>query len=556
MMCRNGLGLKSMAMTLGEEMPDLMTGGEAVTAALEALDVSCVFGVPSQQNLALYEALARSNRIRVVGTRNEAGAAHAADGYARATGKLGVAITSTGPGTTNAMTGLYEAGFASSPVLLITTQIDRAHLGRNRAFIHEAEGQLPMLQSVTRRAERPLHGHQIFDMVVRLGRDIQTGRPQPGAIEVPTDLLAEIVPVHRTTLDLVARPAPAPQSVSHAANLLREARRPIVWLGGGSVRSGDAEAIRRFVEYLGAPVVTTPNGRSALPTDHPLSLGSAPNYPAFRQLLEESDLVLAVGTRFQFVASAYWTLPLGRNLIQIDIDASMIGRNYPATASIVGDSGASLDALRQELPQPSLDPQFLARARETRAAIDADSEQRIGPDHTRLCAIIDELLPSGRNIVCDATLVGNSWGTYRLPVRDFRGFTYSTSLAIGPALPLAIGAAVGSERRTIAIHGDGGVMLNIGELATAVEAKAPLTLIVFNDHGYGVLKMLQKQGGLTPFAVDLHTPDFVGLARAMGMPGEAASSPEEFRAAFQRSIETEGPSLIEVDLTQMEMLTL
>jgi acetolactate synthase-1/2/3 large subunit len=537
-------------------MPETMTGGQAITAALEALGVDCVFGVPSQQNLALYEALAHSNSIRVIGARNEAGAAHAADGYARATGKLGVAITSTGPGTTNAMTGLYEAGFASSPVLLITTQIDRVHLGRNRAFIHEAEGQLAMLQSVTRRAERPLHGHQLYDTIVRLGRDIQTGRPQPGAVEVPTDLLGETVTFERQAPEPAPRPVPAPAALAQVATLLRDARRPIVWLGGGCVRSGDAEAVRRFVEHFGAPVVTTPNGRSALPTDHPLALGSAPHYPAFRQLLEESDLVLAVGTRFQFVTSAYWTLPLGRNLVQIDIDGSMIGRNYPVTACLVGDAAPTLDALCRELPPGAPDPAFLARAREARAATDADSARRAGPDHERLCAIIDELAPTNRNVVCDATMVGNTWGSYRLPVRDFRGFTYSTSLAIGPALPLAIGAAVGSGRRTIAIHGDGGVMLNIGELATAVEARAPLTLLVFNDRGYGILKLLQQQSGLTPFAADLHTPDFVGLGQAMGMPAERAASTDEFRAAFERSLAVDGPSLIEIDMSGMQPLSL
>ncbi|AZI35061.1 putative acetolactate synthase large subunit [Caenibius tardaugens NBRC 16725] len=537
-------------------MPEMMTGGQAITAALEALGVTCVFGVPSQQNLALYEALSHSQTIRVVGARNEAGAAHAADGYARATGKLGVAITSTGPGTTNAVTGLYEAGFASSPVLLITTQIDRVHLGRNRGFIHEAEGQLPMLQAVTRRAERPLHGHQLYDTILRMGRDIQSGRPQPGAIEVPTDMLGEMTAVERTPFTKAPPHVPGADAIAHVADLLNGASRPLLWLGGGCVRSGDAEAIRAFVDHFGAPVITTPNGRSALSTDHPLALGSAPHYPAFRALLDQADVVLAVGTRFQFVTSAYWTLPLGKNLIQIDVDGSMIGRNYPAAASLIGDAAATLNALRQTLPQQQPDPQFLALAQETRRAIDADSAQRAGPDHAQLCAIIDEVLPHDRNIVCDATMVGNTWATYRLPVRDFQGFTYSTSLAIGPALPLAIGAAVGSNRRTIAIHGDGGVMLNIGEMATAVETRAPLTLLVFNDHGYGILKTLQKQTGLTPFACDLHTPDFVGIGRAMGMAAERVTSPDEFRTAFERSVATEGPSLIEIDLTQIQALSL
>lgn len=537
-------------------MSDQVTGGEAAVAALEALGVTCVFGVPSQQNLGLYDALSRSNRIRVVGARHEAGAVHAADGYARATGELGVAIVSTGPGTANAVNGLYEAGFASSPVMLITTQIDRVHLGRNKGFIHDAEGQFAMLQSVTRRTDRVLHAERIYETIVALARDILTGRPQPGAIEIPTDLLATPTAADFPAPRPVAPIAPAAEAVAAAADRIAAARRPLVWLGGGCVRSGSAEAVRRFVEHLGAPVVTTLNGRGALPSDHELVVGSATQYPAFARLLAEADLVLAVGTRFQAVATGFWSLPLGTNLVQVDVDAAMIGRNYPASAAVIGDAGLALDALRAALPAGTADLAFVALAGEVRGELLADSARRIGPDHVRLCEALDARLPGDRMIVCDATMVGNSWGGLRLPVRDFRGFTYSTSLAIGPALPLAIGAAIGTGRRTIAIHGDGGVMLNIGELATAVDAKAPMTLLVFNDRGYGVLKMLQKHAGAAQFGVDLHTPDFVGLGKAMGMPAERVDSPEGFDAALGRAIAVDGPSLVEIDLTAMAPLSL
>lgn len=537
-------------------MNDRVTGGEAAVAALEALGVTCVFGVPSQQNLGLYDALSRSNRIRVVGARHEAGAVHAADGYARATGELGVAIVSTGPGTANAMNGLYEAGFASSPVMLITTQIDRVHLGRNKGFIHDAEGQFAMLQSVTRRTERVLQPERIYETMVALARDILTGRPQPGAIEIPTDLLNEAVPADFPEPRRAAPMAPAAPAVAAAAELIAAARRPLLWLGGGCVRSGSPEAVRRFVEHLGAPVVTTLNGRGALPSDHELAVGTATQYPAFARLLDEADLVLAVGTRFQAVATGFWSLPLGRRLVHVDIDPAMIGRNYPAAVAVVGDAAEALDALRTALPQRSADPAFAALAREVRGELLADSARRIGPDHVRLCERLDARLPEDRMIVCDATMVSNSWAGYRLPVRDFRGFTYATSLAIGPALPLAIGAAVGTRRRTIAIHGDGGVMLNLGELATAVEEKAPVTLLVFNNRGYGVLKMLQEHAGAAQFGVDLHTPDFVGIGRAMGMPAERVDSPEGFDAALGRAVAVDGPSLIEIDLTKMEPLSL
>lgn len=533
-------------------MSELMTGGEAVVAALEALGVECIFGVPSQQNLALFDALSRSTQIRVIGNRNEAGAAHAADGYARATGKLGVAIVSTGPGTANAVNGLYEAGFASSPVMLITTQIDRVHLGKSKGFIHDAEGQLAMLRSVTRRTDRVLNSHQIYETIIALAQDILSGRPQPGAIEIPTDLLAAPASIGDPLPILSRRDAPDPKLIAAAADLIGKAKRPLLWLGGGCVRAGAEDAARAFVEQFGIAFVTTLNGRSILPTDHPLAVGSTTHYPAFRQLLEEADLVLAVGTRFQAVASGFWTLPFQEKLIQIDIEPAMIGRNFPVRLGIVGDAGETLDALRGALgPVDNRDPAFLHRAAEVRTALHQDSATRIGPDHERLCDIADAVLPQDRFVVCDATMVGNTWGSYRLPIRHFRGFTYSTSLAIGVALPLAIGVAIGSGRRTLVVHGDGGVMLNVGELATAVETRAPMTLLVFNNRGYGVLKILQKAAGVEPFAVDLHTPDFVGLGKAMGMPAERVDSPDTFQAALERSVLIDGPSLIEVDLALM-----
>lgn len=537
-------------------MTKTVTGGEAIVAALEALGVQVVFGVPSQQNLMLYEALARSTQIRVIGARHEAGAVHAADGYARATGRIGVAVVSTGPGTANAVNGLYEAGFASSPVMLITTQIDRAYIGRNKGFIHDAEGQLPMLQSLTRTARRVSHAHHLYRAILQLAEDILSGRPQPGAIEIPTDVLADRVVADYPSPLKLAFPAPTSASLEAAARLIANAKRPLVWLGGGAILSGSADAIQAFVEHLGAPVVTTANGRSALPTDHPLVVGTGTQFPPFRRLLEAADLVLAVGTRFQAVPTGFWGLPLSRNLVQIDIDASMIGRNYPVAAGIVGDAAGALNALRSTLEKATPDPAFLALAQEVRGEIGAEITQRVGDDHTELCAILDEVLPKERNIVCDATMVGNSWGMYLLPVRQFRGFTYSTSFAIGPGLPLAIGAAVGSARRTVAIHGDGGVMLSLGELAMAAEARAPVTLLVFNNNGYGVLKALQSAYGIKEFAVNLPSPDFVNLGIALGVPSERVNSADGFRSALQRSLAIDGPSLIEIDLLSFSEIRL
>ncbi len=531
-------------------------GGDAVCAALDALGVDVIFGIPSQHNLALYDALARNGRIRMIPSRHEAGAVHAADGYARATGKLGVAITSTGPGTANAVNGLYEAGFASSPVLLITTQVDRVHLGRGRGFIHDAEGQQAMLRSVTRRAECVMHPERITDTILSVAADILTGRPQPGAVEIPTDLLSTPAPAGQMPFASPERLIPDAASLDKAAALLAGAKRPLLWLGGGCVTADAAREVRDLAARLGAPVVSSLNGRGVVATDDPLFVGSQTHYPQFRALIEQSDLVLAIGTRFQAVATWFWSIPMPPRLIHIDADVTMIGRNYPAEIGIVGDAKLAAAGLAQRLDASAVDADYIALAAQVRGELAEETERRIGADHRQICDAIDRIAPQERNLVCDATMAGTTWGNLRLPIRQPRQFTYATSLAIGPALPLGLGAAIGSGRRTIVLHGDGGIMLSLGELATAAESKAPLTVLVFNNQGYGSLKFLQTAYGTPHIGVKLLTPDFAALGQAMGLPSRHVATVSDFETAFAEAMASDGPNLIEIDITDMAPLAM
>ncbi|GAB3630528.1 thiamine pyrophosphate-binding protein [Pandoraea terrae] len=528
-----------------------MTGGDAVYQALKAADVTCVFGIPSQHNLGLYDALCRHGDIRVIGTRHEQGAVHAADGYARATGKLGVAIASTGPGTVNTINGLYEAAFASSPVLLITTQIDTRYLGRGKGFIHDADQQLTMLRTVTRRSERVLHVRDIAPALHGVMRDIHCGRAQPGAVEIPTDLLLAPLPQQTYVYD---PPAPLPAdgaALDNVAQRIRDSRRPLIWVGGGCVSANAADAVRRLAQRMGAPVVSSVNGRGVLPAGHPLYAGCQTHLPAFNDLLAQADLVLAIGTRFQALASQYWQQPMPRNLIHIDADVGVIGRNYPPALSVVADARLAVEGLLERLPSHAADSEFIALAQDIRGAFTTTLQRMIGPDHQRIVSTIEALLPADSPVVCDATITANTWGNYLLAIRGPRIGHYSTGLAIGPALPLGIGAAIGTGNKTLVIHGDGGVMLNLAEIATAVETRAPIILCVFNDGGYGVLKGLQRVTTGRPYAVDLHTPDFVAVAGAMGMPGCLVRSTEAFAQALETALATDGPYLIEIDLNSL-----
>jgi acetolactate synthase-1/2/3 large subunit len=530
-----------------------MTGGEAVVAALKAIGVRHVFGIVSVHNLPIYDAVLRDGTITPIAVRHEQGAAHAADGYARATGELGVAIASTGPGTANTMNGLYEAGFASSRVLLVTGQIETRYYGKGKGFLHEAERQLQMLQSVTRRAESVRRTEDIAAAIFRVATDINTGRPQPGAVEIPIDLQYATAEVDVPAFTGWPVVQPADDALNQAAEILAGARRPVIWAGGGVNQAGANAALVALAERLPAPVVTTIEGRGAIPEDHDLALGATTTARTTGQLIEEADVVLAVGTRFQGNSTRNWDLPIAGQLIHLDADPGVIGRNYRPAVAIVGDARAGLEALAARVTGTSVDVDFVDRARQARDEARIRSRELIGADYEAIMDTIRDLLPRDANIVRDATVPAYLWGDRLLPIYEPRTSIRPTSAAIGPGLPLALGAAIGSGRRTVLIQGDGGFMLNLGELATAVQYQVPLTVCLFNDGGYGVLRGIQARSfeGRTT-GVDLATPDFATIAQGMGMPGTPVKSVEEFRDAFKQAADTDGPALLDIDMAALQ----
>ncbi|GAB4338040.1 MAG: thiamine pyrophosphate-binding protein [Dehalococcoidia bacterium] len=530
-----------------------MTGGEAVYETLRAIGVEHVFGIVSVHNIPIYDAILRGGGITPVAMRHEQAAAHAADGYARATGKLGVVIASTGPGTTNAVSGLYEAGFASSRVLLITGQVDTTYYGKGKGFLHEAEHQLAMLRTVTRAAESVRRTEDIADTIVRVARDVQLGRPQPGAVEIPIDLQYAKAAVDIPHVEAWARMQPAQGAIQQAVDALNGATRRVIWAGGGVINADAAAELTQLAEKLDAPVFTSINGRGAIPEDHPLCMGPLANDPHMERTLAEAEVVLAVGTRFQAGATRNWTLQLPGKLVHVDADPGVIGRNYPPAVSVVGDARLSLAAILRNVDSSPGDAAFLDAACEARDAARAAIRQQIGPDYEAIMDTMRELLPREANIVRDATVPAYLWGNRLLPIYEPRTSLSPTSAAIGPALPLAIGAALGSSRKTAVIQGDGGFMLSIGELATAAQYRAPVIVCIFNDRGYGVLRTIQartfegRQAG-----VDLATPDFAAVAAAMGVRGEAVRGVAAFRDAFARAVDADGPVLLDIDMASLQ----
>ncbi|WP_033295611.1 thiamine pyrophosphate-binding protein [Amycolatopsis jejuensis] len=528
------------------------TGGDAVYEALGALGVSHLFAVASVHNLPVLDAIRRRGGIQVVNVRHEQSAVHAADGYYRTTGRLGVALASTGPGTANAMGGLFEANFAGSRVLLLTGQVETRFYGQGKAFLHEAEQQVPMLRTVTRDTWSVRRAEDIASSVIDAGRATGVGYPRPTAVEIPIDLQYATVTAPVPEVAPIVRAVPDAGRIVSAAELLASARRPLVWSGGGVLSAGAWPQLRDFVRRLGIPVVTTVQGRGALAEDDPLCLGAFPAVPPLREIVEQADVVLAVGTRFQQYSTDHWQLRLPSRLIHADANPAVFGRSYPPAVTLAGDAGETLSLLDAAVSAGSVDPSWLPSARKAADEARATMLGRLGPDHRALAEIIRRLLPRAGAVVRDSTVPAYAWGDRLLSIVEPRTSLNPASAAIGPGLPLALGAAVGLGERCVVLHGDGGIMLSIGELSTLAQFGLPVTVCVFNDRGYGVLRNVQRatfDGARND--VDLSTPDFVALAAAMGISGERVTDAAGFEKAFARSVDSSGPFVLEVDLTAL-----
>jgi acetolactate synthase-1/2/3 large subunit len=531
---------------------EIVSGAEEVARALDALGVTEIFAIASIHNIPILRAIRALGRTRIIPARHEQGAVHAADGYARANGRLGVAVVSTGPGTANAMGGLYEAAFASSPVLLLTGQIPTQHRGAGRGHIHEAERQNAMLSQVCREVFEPRGVGEVGAAVLAAGAAALSGRPQPAAVEIPIDLQTSGVEAVELTMPRLGRKAISNEDAAAVADLLEASQRPLIWAGGGVI-SGDAStALTEFAAAADVPVVTTREGRGAIREDHRLSLGAFPTVEPLRSFVESSDLLIAIGTKFQMHSTAGWTLNLPADMVQINVDPGDLQRTYPVSLALVGDLSDALTKLRGAVAHPTSRQTYVEEARQASHKARDIILGQAGPDYAAICASIREHLPAAGCVVRDATVPAYIWADRVLPIVTPRTSIRPTAAGIGPGLPLAIGAAVASDEPCVLIQGDGGLMLSVGELATAVQAQAPVIVCVFNDSGYGVLReIIQKEYGDPIDDVDLATPLIADLGRSFGIPSVLVSSVEQFDAAFEQAVHRRGPSLLEIDMSAL-----
>ncbi len=522
--------------------------GEAVVAALEAWGVDTGFGVISIHNMPILDAIGRRNRIRFVPARGEAGAVNMADAFARVSGRLGLAVTSTGTGAGNAAGALVEAETAGTPLLHLTGQVESGYVDKNLGFIHEAKDQAGMLRAICKaffRVDRPEMAIPILRKAVAVALSAPTG---PVSIEIPID-------VQRAEISVVDGPPPAPEAAPKAsdeeiealAERLLAAKRPLLWAGFGCMQARDAVA---RLAGMGIAVVTSAHGRAVLPEDHPGSLGVFNQSPASEAFYATCDAILVAGSRLRGNETRQYALKLPTPLYRIDANPERRDGDYPAALSITADANAALTRLADRLDgRMTIDPSLADDVVRARREAEADLRSAIAP-YDGLVDALAAAAPDDFVWVRDITISNATWGN-RLPrLSDPHNAVHPLGGGIGQGLAMGIGAAVAAPaRKTAALIGDGAFMLNVGELATAVEAGADMAIILMNDGGYGVIRNIQdaRYEGRHYFA-DLHTPDFGGLAKSIGVAHRKIGEVGEMQGALEWAFATPGPAIVEVDM--------
>ncbi|MBH9380113.1 thiamine pyrophosphate-binding protein [Pseudomonas aeruginosa] len=529
-----------------------VTVGAAIAAFLEQCEVKAAFGVISIHNMPILDAFASRGNIRFVMARGEAGAANMADAYARTSGGLGVCLTSTGTAAGNAAGALVEALTAGTPLLHLTGQIETPYLDRSLAYIHEAPDQLSMLKAISKAAFRV---RSVDTAISTLKLAVQTALTAPAgpvSVEIPIDIQSALInlPADLSPLPVpVARPSE--QALDDLAERFAQARRPMLWLGGGARHAGPQ--VQRLLA-MGVGVVTSTQGRGIVPEDDTRSLGAFNLNKPVERFYQSCDAMLVVGSRLRGNETLKYELKLPRPLYRADADATAEGRCYPSDFFVCGDSERVLKGLADRLEgRLSVDPAFAADLAAARNQARAQLVDGLGP-YASLVEQLQALAGRNFNWVRDVTVSNSTWGNRHLNIFSPRAGVHALGGGIGQGLAMGIGAAVGAAgtapgRKTFVLAGDGGFILNLGELATAVQERADMLIVLMNDQGYGVIKNIQDAayGGRRCY-VDLHTPDYAQLSASLGLRHAKVSDLKDFSAVLDGALAEPGPFLLEVDM--------
>jgi len=531
---------------LGVLIMGTMTGGQALVQTLKREGVEIIFGLPGVQMDWAFDALWEEREsIKIIHTRNEQATSYMADGYARSTGKIGVCMMVPGPGLLNAMAGLSTAYASNSRVLCIAGQVATHHIGQERGALHEIKNQLETVQSVTKWAARAMNPQEVTQVVHDAFINLKTGRSRPVEIEVPQDIFAKSENVVLTEPGNVPVEKGDSSQLDLAAKLLGEAKNPIIFSGGGTIANGSSGKLGELSDMLQAPTIMSPNGKGALSSRnylaHPLIAGY--------DLIEEADVILAVGTRFVLPGPVSWPVSAEQKLIRIDVDPDEINRNIEPDIKIIADAASAINDLVDRVPRynksrPSREEEMNAVTANTKEKLSAFPVLAAYSDGIR-----DEM-PEDGILVTDMTQVGY-YAYHGFPVYSPRTYiTPGYQGTLGYGFSTALGVKVGNPEKTVvSVAGDGGFMFGVQEMSTMVQNGINLVTIIFNDGAYGNVRRTQTDmfGGRV-LGSKLDNPDFTKLAESFGVAGRKADGPENLRNELKAAILANEPTLIEVPI--------
>ncbi len=521
-------------------------GGGLLAAHLKSLGVDTVFGIVSVHNLPLVEAVEADPELRFVPVRHEASAVNAADAHGRARGSIGCALTSTGTGAGNAAGSLIEALSSGTAVLHITGQVESAHLGSGRGFIHETKDQLGMLAAVSTYAATVTSARDAGRVLREASAAALAAPGGPASVEWPIDLQYAVQEDDGESAPASGAPVPDASALAGARDLLATARRPLIWAGGGATTARDQ--LLALLETTGAGLLTSNSGRGSVPEDHEQVVGNFATTPAARALLADADVLVTVGTHFRSNETADYGLRLPRRTSRsTSTPPPSAGSTRPGTPSTATRGGPATAHRGRRTGRRGLDRPGPAGARGG-AGRAARRHRPPGGDLRR---------PRRRPAARRRRRPGRHHPLVRLgqpPPADPR----PAGQRLPPRRRHRPGPRHGHRRRprppdepTVVIAGDGGLAVHLGELLTLAQERPRLTLIVFNDGGYGVLRNMQATYTERRSGVDLFTPDFARLAAACSLPYARIGDASEAAKVIDAAVASDGPTLVEADLAAL-----
>jgi len=523
------------------------SGAHVLVESLVNEGLTTIFGIPGVDTLSVYDAFLDHPSVRAINVRHEQSAVFMADGYYRASGNVGVALTSGGPGALNTLTAMGTAHNDSSAILHILND-NPAHVrAKGRGYFHDVRDQYGIFRPVIDFGYQATMPHEIPDSIRTAMTALKSRRPKPALVEIGGDAFKIPSDINIGSKSSSHRRAANDDELNQVIEALSESKKPLIWSGGGVVHGDATKGLIAFAEKLNAPVITSQTGKGSIPFDHPLHVGNWSNEKPVREFIDDTDLVIILGSRLSYFPTGGWTLKFPGKVIQIDIDPAELGRNHPVHMGIVGDLGDALARINKLINAKKLTFNTAERKPEIKALLDKIHSALGKPVEVDVLDQLRTALPHETIVFNDPTTIvfwmRSYWKTY-LPRTWFVPSGFGT---LGFALPSAIGAKVARpDVPVVAMHGDAGVMFTIQDLMTAVEHNIPVILFVFNDQGYGVERRHQDHLYGRRSGVDIQSPDFVGLAKSFGAHGVRVNDLSQVAETVSEVLNINKPTLIEV----------